>query len=70
MGSFQSVNYGIITRNICSWYNDEAWITISGGPWVNRGGVYIGGNGTGIFNFDSASGYSYDGTSFRLVLAF
>ncbi len=69
MGPFQSMKYLIQSRNVGSWYNDEAWLVNSGYPWVVRGGHYTYGTGAGLFDFDYADGHSYSYYSFRLVLA-
>ena len=69
MGPFQSMKYLTQSRNVGSWYNDEAWLVYSGGPWVSRGGNYTFGTGAGLFVFTYAYGRTYGNYSFRLVLA-
>ena len=68
MGPFQSMKYLTQSRNVGSWYNDEAWLVDSGDPWVIRGGGYSNGTGAGLFSFHIAYGYTYSYVSFRLVL--
>ena len=70
MGPFQSIKYNIESRQVGSWYNDEAWIVSSGYPWARRGGDFATGIGSGLFSFSRAAGRSYVNYSFRLVLAF
>ena len=69
MGPFQSMKYLSQSRNVGSWYSDEAWLVYSGGPWVGRGGGYTFGAGDGLFYFSYAYGRTYGNYSFRLVLA-
>ena len=69
MGPFQSMKYLTQSRNVGSWYNDEAWLVYFGGPWVVRGGNYPAGTGAGMFDFGSAYGSTGNNYSFRLVLA-
>ena len=70
MGSFQIMQYKTQSRQVGSWYNDEAGLVGSGYPWVLRGGDYILGTGAGVFNFSNAYGLSHSSHSFRLVLTF
>ena len=70
MGPFQSMNYLSQSRNIGSWYNDEAWFLDTGSLWVLRGGVCTGGAGAGMFYLGFAAGFANGDRSFRLVLAF
>ena len=70
MGSFQTMKYGAQSRQVGSWYNDEACLVRSGDPWVGRGGDYAYGTGTGMFSFFIVYGAAHSGYSFRLVLAF
>ena len=70
MGPFQSMKYLTQSRQIDSWYNDEAWLVHLGNPFVMRGGYYAYGTGTGIFHFMHAYGSNDNRISFRLVLAF
>ena len=70
MGPFQSMEYGNQTRNIGSWYNDEAWFISINFPWIRRGGGTVLGSGVGTFNFDHDYGHANDSYSFRLILAF
>ncbi len=70
MGPFQSMKYLIQSRNVGSWYNDEAWIVYTARPWVQRGGIIDFGTGSGIFDLHTDYGSSSSYHSFRLVLAF
>ena len=70
MGPFQPVLYGSKTRNIGSWYSDEAWFAFKDGMWVTRGGHYDTGTGAGIFTFNSVQGQNEYWLGYRLVLAF
>ena len=70
IGPFQTMKYLSQSRNVSSWYNDEAWLTSSGVPWVGRGGIFTYGTGAGIFNLDHAYGNSVSSHGYRLVLAF
>ena len=69
MGPFQTMKYETQSRNVGSWYNNEAWLIRSGAPWVTRGGSSYG-TGSGLFNFHIAGGNAIGSHSFRLVLAF
>ena len=70
MGPFDNVTYGTQTRQIGSWYKDEAWFVQFADPWFRRGGAYSYGIGSGVFSFIHSylvgDGY---GVSFRIVLA-
>ncbi len=70
MGPFQSMKYLTQSRNVGSWYNDEAWLVASSAPWVVRGGFCTYGTGAGLFYFDYEKGHASSTFSFRLVLAF
>ena len=70
MGPFQTMKYGTQSRDVGSWYNDEARLVSSGAPWVGRGGGYNYGIGSGMFSFGHAGGPAHNTHSFRLVLAF
>ena len=70
MGPFQTMKYKTQSRQVSSWYNDDAWLVYSGHPWVLRGGHYTYGNGTGLFDFLYGYGQANHYDSFRLVLAF
>ena len=70
IGPFQTMKYGTQSRNVGSWYNNEAWLISSGVPWGVRGGDYTYGIVAGMFNFGNANGRTSSGYSFRLVLAF
>ena len=69
MGPFQNVKYGNQSRNVSSWYDNEAWFIKVDYPWFARGGVYFRGITSGIFLYTSYYGQSVDDASFRLVLA-
>ncbi len=71
MGPFAYVTYSATqTRQICSWYSDEAYFVRSTQPWLNRGGRVGIGLGSGIFSFHSSEGGNeYATRSFRIVLA-
>ena len=70
MGPFQTITYGAQLVPEGSWYNDNAWLVVSGGPWVERGGHYTDGTGAGMFAFSYDFGRARLLHSFRLVLAF
>ncbi len=68
MGPFQIMTYLTQSRQVGSWYNDEAWLVDSGVPWVGRGGHCADGTGAGVFYFRNAYGHALSGNGFRLVL--
>ena len=70
MGPFQTMQFGTLSRQVGSWYSDEAWPVESGNQWVNRGGGYNRGIEAGIFGLNCGGGHTYSDISFRLVLAF
>ena len=70
MGTFQSVKYLTQSRNVGSWYSDEAWLVSLSNSWVRRGGDNTDGTGAGMFSFGHARGDTVNSLSFRLVLAF
>ena len=70
MGPFQSIRNLTISRNIDSWYNNEAWIVYSAQPWFIRGGDFGFGSSAGMFDFTHAYGTTLTNYSFRIVLAF
>ena len=62
--------FGSKTRQIGSWYEDEAWFVNPGNSWFWRGGYIISGTGAGIFTFGSSPGSFNNNVSFRIVLSF
>ncbi len=70
LGPFQSINYKNLSRQVSSYYNDEAWVVNANSPWVVRGHLYASGFGAGVLSFGNTHGSSDGGISFRLVLAF
>ncbi len=68
MGPFQTMQYLTQSRQVGSWYNDEAYLVGTGGPWVMRGGAYTDGSGAGVFTFSGTYGYASGHHGFRLVL--
>jgi len=67
MGPFGNATYGTQTRQIGSWYGDEAYFLNHWSPWFGRGGVFDPGTGAGLFNFVNGQGFA-SGPSFRIVL--
>ena len=61
---------GKCSRNVSSWYSDNAWFVYSGGPWFSRGGYFSYVSGAGVFGFGGNGGYAVGSYSFRVVLAF
>ena len=68
MGPFMTKIYGTQTRQIGSWYVDEAWFVVSTGPWYYRGSAYVHGTGAGVFTFVGSYGYAHRLYSFRIIL--
>ena len=52
-----------------NWYSDTANFVNSSGPWFSRGGSYYSTSNAGAFNAYNNNGGSYNGSSFRGVLA-
>ena len=69
MGPFANLTYGTQTRQIGSWYQDEAWFVYYYIPWLVRGAYLDAGVYSGIFVFGSMDGHVGLGISFRMVLA-
>ncbi len=69
MGPFSTATYGSQTRQISSWYDDEAWFVSSNFPWFGRSGAFTGGIGNGLFAFDNGYGQEKPWGGFRVVLA-
>ena len=70
MGPFMSKNYIVsVTRQIGSWYDDEAWFVYTGWSWFSRGRAFIGGTGAGIFDFFNTFGHAVLNHTFRVVLS-
>ena len=69
MGPFQSMRYLNETKDVSSWYNNEAGLAYSGYPWLRRSGYYGDGTGAGMFFFRTTAGNAFGDRSFRLVLA-
>ena len=70
LGPFQTMNYKSQTRQVSSWYENEAFFINNGNPWFGRGGDFPRGIGSGLFYFSVAYGQAISFYSFRLVLAF
>ena len=68
MGPFASATYLTQTRQISSWYADEAWFVWSSYPWFARGGGHTFGLDAGVFAFRAEYGRVYGHVSFRVVL--
>ncbi len=69
MGPFGQKQYSSQTRNISSWYDDEAWFAVSTGPWFYRGGPFNRGTGSGIYALTRPTGGVDVYGGFRIVLA-
>ena len=69
MGPFANVTYGSQTRQIGSWYADEAWFVFDGVPWISRGSSFVRGLAAGVFTFDRDGGRIRAWISFRVVLS-
>ena len=68
IGPFQSITYGKQTRQIGSWYQDEAWFVYRLNPWFIRGTAHSHGTGGGVFAFYPEFGGARTWFSFRIVL--
>ena len=68
MGPFANTTYLTQTRQISSWYADEAWFICSSAPWFLRGGFHTSGLDAGVFAFENDYGHTISTVSFRLVL--
>ena len=69
MGTFSNATYGSQTRQIGSWYQDEAWFVSNDKPWFGRGGVNHHGLGSGLLMFSRGLGSVLNHASYRIVLA-
>jgi len=70
MGPFETKTYGTQSRQIGSWYADEAWFAYSNAPWFYRGGVFDRGSEGGLFAFGVNYGRVDAWRSYRIVLSF
>ena len=70
MGPFSNTKYQNQTRQIGSWYDDEAWFVHFGWPWFFRGGLFTMGKSSGVFGFLPHEGHANSDVGFRIVLAF
>ena len=68
MGPFNTAQYLTQTRQIGSWYADEAWFVYSSYPWFKRGGYHGNGLDAGAFAFNNEHGRLVSWFSFRVVL--
>ncbi len=56
------------SEKIGSWYGDESLFVYLSSPWFNRGGGYLYGTGSGIFEFNPGKGVADGSSTFRIVL--
>ena len=70
MGPFTDKIYGLQTRQIGSWYDDEGWFVWSSAPWFLRSGDHTIGSDAGMFAFNNNDGRASNDYSFRVVLSF
>ena len=68
MGPFANATYLTQTRQISSWYADDARFVYSYSPWFARGGVRTDGLYAGVFAFGNDYGGVTTWISFRVVL--
>ncbi len=69
MGPFGNAIYGTQTRQISSWFSDEAWLVNFYSPWFVRGSGMAYGTDAGVFAFDHDNGRASGAFSFRVVLS-
>ena len=69
MGPFANVTYGSQTRQIGSWYADEAWFVYFDSPWFMRGANHHPGLFAGVFPYFPEYGRATGWISFRVVLS-
>ena len=69
MGPVGEATYGSQTRQISSWYADEAWFVHFTNPWFLRGGQYSMGTGAGVFHFIDTHGDVWLDRGFRIILS-
>ena len=68
MGPFENAIYLTQTRQINSWYTDQANFASSANPWFARGGRIDVGLNSGVFAFSYSFGQTVNYISFRVVL--
>ena len=68
-GPFSLATNDTQTRQIGSWYQDEAWFVYNVGPWLMRSATHSYGMNSGIFSYRRDFGRAGAG-SFRVVLSF
>ena len=70
-GTNVSTDYklGDATYETKNWHSDNANFVNSSSPFFNRGGLYSGASGSGVFYYDSSSGVANSFGSFRMCLA-
>ena len=69
MGPFKSLIYANnLTRQISSWYTDQAYFSTNVQPWFSRGGACDHGTDSGQFTFSRHTGSVSENIGFRVVL--
>ena len=68
MGPFANATYLTQTRQISSWYTNDAWSLSNNEPWFERSAYFNQGLDAGVFSFGNLSGGNYQGESFRIIL--
>jgi len=69
LGGFKALTSGSYTRGLNSWYQSDSFFITAQDPFFYRGYEAQFGTKAGIFQYTSATGTYFNGTSFRIVLA-
>ncbi len=68
IGPFGTVKYLTQTRQIGSWYTNQASFIWSSSPWFIRGAPHTYGLNAGAFAFGNGNGHVHSAVSFRMIL--
>ena len=68
IGSFDTITYLSVTRQIGSWYIDQANFVWANVPWFLRGAARSDGSSSGVFAFGDEGALIGRDNSFRLIL--
>jgi hypothetical protein len=68
MGPFSTATYGSQTRQISSWYQNEAKFIAYDLSWFIRGGHFNNGSDANILGYSNHYGHAYMPVSYRIVL--
>ena len=68
MGKFETITYTSVSRQVSSWYTDEAYEIYMSSPWFRRGNSHAKGLDAGMFSFGDMRGMGRIDQTFRIIL--